>query len=190
MSRQCRWGAVAASQRWEVIPDGAALWRTCQWRIRRRRFPPRGWSWTEWWEEMESVCFTCSLEALRQFDPWRGVPLAAFLHTRLRHIVSDSYRREGGYAAHCHGGREREQAQSPAPAGAEDLAAVWAGLQALTEEDRWLAEQLLLEDRTECDVADELGVSQATVSRRKKALLQALRRRLGSTKEKILSFHA
>ena len=65
-----------------------------------------------------------------------------------------------------------ELAQATTTVAMEDCAAARASLQALSEEDRWLAERLLLEDETECKVAKDLGVSQATVSRRKRSLLR------------------
>jgi hypothetical protein len=60
------------------------------------------WSWPDWWEEIEAGCLARALEALYRFDPARGVPAAALLHKQVRYGLSDCYRQDSRFAAHCH----------------------------------------------------------------------------------------
>lgn len=87
---------------WEVVPHGAAIWRACVRHIQACRYPPFGWSWPDWWEEIESVCLARALEALVQFDAARGVPLVAFLHVQVYYALSERYREETRFGTHCH----------------------------------------------------------------------------------------
>lgn len=46
----------------------------------------------------------------------------------------------------------------------------------LSEEERWLIQQLYFEERTEREVAAELGLSQKAVNKRRKKILEKLRK--------------
>jgi DNA-directed RNA polymerase specialized sigma subunit len=48
----------------------------------------------------------------------------------------------------------------------------------LPAEHRRLIEQLFWEERTETEVADEIGTNQSTIKRRKQAILNGLRMKL------------
>jgi hypothetical protein len=53
----------------------------------------------------------------------------------------------------------------------------WPGhaLGGLSKSDRWLVEQLFLRDRTEADIATQVGVTQQAISKRKRAIVMQLR---------------
>jgi RNA polymerase sigma factor (sigma-70 family) len=167
---------------WELVPNGTAIWRACRRHIRARRYPPAGWSWPDWREEIEAVCFARALEALRQFDPARLVPVAAYLHVQVHYALSERYRQESRFAARCRACSEaiREPANPEESIAPERGAAAWLAMQALPDNDRRLLERLVLEGDREVHLAHDLGVSQATISRHKQKLLQLLRARLDS----------
>jgi DNA-directed RNA polymerase specialized sigma subunit len=54
---------------------------------------------------------------------------------------------------------------------------------ALPAQQRRLSEQLFWEERTETEVADAMGTNQSTINRRKKAILDGLRTKLGDHNE-------
>jgi RNA polymerase sigma factor (sigma-70 family) len=177
---------------WDLVFKGSGIWRACRWHIRARRRPPSGWSWPDWWQEIEAVCFARALEALHQFDLARGVPLAAFLHTQVHYALSERYRQEERFAAHCHGdfGAPRESADHEESNAAAEGVTAWLALQALPDDERRLLERLVLEDESEARLASELGVNQSTISRRKQKLLKSLRSALEIKREKTESDHA
>jgi DNA-directed RNA polymerase specialized sigma subunit len=51
----------------------------------------------------------------------------------------------------------------------------------LSKPDLWLVEQLFLRDRTEADVAAQIGISQPAISKRKRAIVMQLRRYIDRT---------
>ena len=64
--------------------------------------------------------------------------------------------------------------------------ALHQGLAQLAGPDRWLIERLFWDGNTEAEVAEELGISQPAISKRKCAIIRKLRSRLDpSGKESI-----
>jgi DNA-directed RNA polymerase specialized sigma24 family protein len=59
----------------------------------------------------------------------------------------------------------------------------WPGhaLARLPSSDLWLVEQLFLRDRTEADIATQIGITQQAVSKRKQLILLRLRRYMTRT---------
>jgi RNA polymerase sigma factor (sigma-70 family) len=171
---------------WDLVPDGAAVWRACRRHIKARRYSPLGWSWPDWREEIEAVCLARAFEALDRFDPERGVPLAAFLCTEVHYAVSEYYRAESRFAAHCHA--TSVAIQEPGiweeNIGSEDGIAAWQAMRALPDGVRLLLERLVVKGESEARIACELGVSRATISRRKQAALVQLRARCSTVKQK------
>jgi DNA-directed RNA polymerase specialized sigma subunit len=51
----------------------------------------------------------------------------------------------------------------------------------LSKSDRWLVEQLFLKDRTEVDIATQIGITQQAISKRKRAMVMQLRRYIDRT---------
>jgi RNA polymerase sigma factor (sigma-70 family) len=182
---------VPQGQLWESITEGAAIWGACRRYIRARRLLPSGWSWADWWDEIEAVCLARAIEASSKFDPARGVPLAGFLYVEMRYASSERYRRESRFAARCradstsiHAPESREERTD-----FDERAAVWRALHAMPSDHRRLLERLLLDGETEARLACELGVSQATISRRKHAALREMRARFKPSHPKIMSGH-
>src|SRR5581483_88044 len=68
---------------------------------------------------------------------------------------------------------------APAPAGAWAVEALGASLGRLPEPDRRLLDRLYRDGCTEAAIAAELGVSQPTVNKHKRAIIRALRRSIG-----------
>ena len=58
------------------------LWARCWVRVRSWRVPPR-WSVGDWWDEARATGTLAYVQARRDFDPRRGVPLDAFLYRRV-----------------------------------------------------------------------------------------------------------
>ena len=167
---------------WGLVPNGAAIWLICRRQIRKRRRPPAGWSWPDWWEEIEAVCFARAFEAAREFDPMRRVPIEAFLRIQVHYALSERYRKEARFAAHCRARSVtiREPAKPKENTDDEDLSAARLVLRGLSDSDRALLERLFVEGDSEARLALELGVSQATISRHKWKLLRQLRAQLAS----------
>jgi DNA-directed RNA polymerase specialized sigma24 family protein len=151
--------------------------RACHRNIRTRRYPPSGWSWPDWFEEIEAVCIARAFGALREFDQARGVPLAAFLYAQVHYALSERYRQENRYAAHCLACslEVREPANPDESIDPEDGAAAMFALQEMPDKDRRLLERLVLEGESITHMACDWGVSRRTISRRKDDLLERLR---------------
>src|SRR5262249_19819853 len=68
-------------------------------RIRTWRVPPN-WSQADWLEELAAVGTAAAWEAVCEFDPKRGVPLAGFGYCRMISRCLARYRKEWRYALH------------------------------------------------------------------------------------------
>ena len=159
-------------------------------RIRSWRVPPN-WSPGDWFEELTAVGTAAAWQAVCDFDPKRGVPLAGFGFCRMMTRCLSRYRKEWKYALHLVVSDSCEQEttafkQSELTASSaakvdgthrsnDDLC---DAIGALPAEQRRLIEQLFWEERTETEVADALGTNQSTINRRKKAILNRLRMKL------------
>ena len=66
-------------------------------RIRLWRVPPN-WSWGDWFEELAAVATAAAWQAICDFDPERGVPLAGFGYCRMMSCCLARYRKEWRYA--------------------------------------------------------------------------------------------
>src|SRR5438034_830697 len=70
----------------------SGLKRTRSWRV------PPNWSRGDWFEELASVATAAAWQALCDFDPDRGVPLAGFGYCRIISGCLAHYRKEWRYA--------------------------------------------------------------------------------------------
>jgi RNA polymerase sigma factor (sigma-70 family) len=156
-------------------------------RIRSWRVPPN-WSRGDWCEELAAVGTAAAWQAVCEFDPERGVPLAGFGYCRMMTRCLSRYRKEWRYALHLVASDSCEKAtttfKQPGLAASsvakvdgthpsnEDLRCAVGSLPA---EQQRLIEQLFWEQRTETQVADALGTNQSTINRRKQAILNGLR---------------
>jgi DNA-directed RNA polymerase specialized sigma24 family protein len=156
------------------------LWARCWLRIRTWRVPPR-WTPCEWWDEARAQGALAACEARRSFEPDRRVPLEAYLYRRVVESIWTRYRQEWSFGRRCRPDAalpERPAAESDR-ADADLIGRLASMLGHLRESERWLIGQLFWEDRSEDDLALELGVSRQAVNLRKQKLLQRLRFELG-----------
>jgi RNA polymerase sigma factor (sigma-70 family) len=164
-------------------------------RIRSWRVPPN-WSRGHWFEELAAVGAAAAWQAVCDFDPERGVPLAGFGYCRMMTRCLARYRKEWRYALHlvASDSCDEETTTYKHP----DLAALSASkadgangsnddlrgaVGVLPSEQRRLIEQLFWEERTETEVAHAMGTNQSTISRRKQAILNGLRLKLRDSDE-------
>ena len=152
---------------------------------------PPNWSRGDWFEELAAVATAAAWQALCDFDPDRGVPLAGFGYCRMMTRCLARYRKEWRYALHLVASDSREEesttferpeliASSAVPVNgthrsSDDLR---GAIGALPAKQRRLIEQLFWEERTETEVANTMNINQSTINRRKRAILNGLRRRL------------
>jgi DNA-directed RNA polymerase specialized sigma24 family protein len=182
---------LMASRCLDGLPEWGTIWGSCARRFRAWRTPPR-WSVDDWSEEMQAQGVAVAWQALRDYDPARGVPLSAFVLRRVLFGVRARHRQEWAYAVHCgcvppaDGGASPSDAASSTPNAYE---ALQGPLARLAEPDRRLIEHLFWGGRTEADVAGELGISQPAVSQRKRAIILVLRRSFASLEKEIEEFY-
>jgi RNA polymerase sigma factor (sigma-70 family) len=158
-------------------------------RIRSWRVPPN-WSRRDWFEELMANGTAAAWKAVCEFDPKRGVPLAAFGYCRIMNCCLARYRSEWRHALHLFLSTSSQNdpiaitsarsAALPAvnnvtPCSREDLQSV---VGALPPTQRQLIKQLFWEERTECEVAKAWGITQSTINRRKQAILRCLHKKL------------
>jgi len=130
-------------------------------------------------------------QAVCDFDPERGVPLAGFGYCRMMTRCLARYRKEWRYALHLvasdSGEKQTTTFKHPDLAASSASKADGANgsnddlrgaVGALPPEQRRLIEQLFWEERTETEVADAMGTNQSTINRRKQAVLNGLRMKL------------
>ena len=153
----------------------SGLKRTRSWRV------PPNWSRDDWLEELAAVATAAAWQALCDFDPDRGVPLAGFGYCRIISRCLARYRKEWRYALHLVSSGdccEEESTPSKHPGLAASSAAEVKGtyrsnddlrgaVGALPAEQRRLIEQLFWEDHTGTEVAATIGTNQSTINRRK-----------------------
>ena len=168
----------------------SGLKRTRSWRV------PPNWSRDDWLEELAAVATAAAWQAVCEFDPDRGVPLAGFAYCRMMTRCLARYRKEWSYALHfvASDSCEKETTTSQhlrltASSAANGNGAhhsnddLRGAVVALPSEQQRLIEQLFWEERTETEVADVMGTNQSTINRRKQAILHGLRMKLGDGHE-------
>jgi DNA-directed RNA polymerase specialized sigma subunit len=152
-------------------------------RIFRWRVPPN-WSVPDWREEMraEAACAACL--AAEDFNPSFGVPLDAYARRRVLSRTFTRYRQEWAFALRMAEELESHRCETAA---SDSTRPMLAGqkfrcvLDRLPESDRWLIRQLFMNDRTEADIAEEMGISQQAINKRKRAILAHMRREITNT---------
>jgi DNA-directed RNA polymerase specialized sigma24 family protein len=168
----------------------SGLKRTRSWRV------PPNWSRTDWLEELAAVATAAAWQAVCEFDPELGVPLACFGYCRLISRCLSRYRKEWRYALHLVASDycEKETTTFKQPGLAASSAANGNGahhsnddlrgaVRALPAEQRRLIEQLFWEERTETELAHTLRTNQSTINPRKKVILNSLRTKLRDRSE-------
>lgn len=186
-----RKGAITTS---DILSDGdetlrsalqSGLKRTRSWRV------PPNWSRDDWLEELAAVATAAAWQALCDFDPNRGVPLAGFGYCRIISRCLARYRKEWRYALHlvasdsCE--KESTTSKQSGLAGSSGAKAegthpsdddLCGAVGSLPPAQRRLIEQLFWEDHTETEVAATIGTNQSTINRRKRTILKSLRTKL------------
>ena len=168
----------------------SGLKRTRSWRV------PPNWSRDDWLEELAAVATAAAWQALCDFDPDRGVPLAGFGYCRIISRCLARYRKEWRYALHlvASDSREEEPTRFERPELNASFSAklnethpsnndLRGAIGALPAKQRRLIEQLFWEERTETEVANTMNINQSTINRRKRAILTSLRLKLRDSNE-------
>ena len=153
--------------------SGSCLRRIFRWRV------PPNWSVSDWRNEMRSEAACAAWQAECEYDPSFNVPFSAFVHQRVLTGTLTRCRQEWAYAlrlAPGHGPKSSDSGlfNSVAPAAFDSC--LRQALARLSKSDLWLVEQLFLKDRPEADIAAQIGVTQQTISKRKRAIMMQLRR--------------
>jgi hypothetical protein len=118
------------------------------------------------------------------YNPSLNVPFSAFARQRVLTSTLTRYRQEWAYALHSAPEHDPESSDSRL-----SDSAVYAmfdrfprhALSGLSKSQFWLAEQLFLKDRTEADIAEQIGITQQAISKRKRAIVNELRRYINRT---------
>ncbi len=152
------------------------------------RVPPN-WSPRDWSEELNAEAIAATWEAERDFDPAHGVPLEAFIQQRIWARSLSRYRREWAYARRCgphlDASNDGDVAIDEAFSSIEISELLRTCLRWLPDPQRRLIEGLFWDEKTEVELARMLCLTQSAISRRKRRILDQLRRWMdGSEKEK------
>jgi len=155
---------------WSTLIE-SALKRVCSWRV------PPNWSSSEWMKEMRAHGASAIWQAVCEYDPSRGIPFSAYARQRVWASALTRYRQEWVYALRTEW--EAEVFAEAVTLCDVDPSRIHEWLPHLVAElsaaERWLIEQLYWEGRTELEIANELGITQQAVSKRKSTILRGLR---------------
>jgi DNA-directed RNA polymerase specialized sigma subunit len=163
--------------------DPLPLVGSCLKRIFRWRVPPN-WSISDWRKEMRAEAACAAWQAVCDYDPSHGVPFGAFARQRVLTGTLTRYRQEWTYAlrsAQEHNPNSSNSKLSDSTATEVFNDGLGSALTHLSKSNLWLIEQLFLRDRTEADVATQIGVTQPAISKRKRAIVTQLRRYIDRT---------
>jgi DNA-directed RNA polymerase specialized sigma subunit len=130
----------------------------------------------------EAAC--AAWQAVSDYDPSLSVPFSAFARQRVLTSTLTRYRQEWAYALrsaqeHDPESSDRRLLNSTTSEVFDDCPV--PALARLSKPDLWLVEQLFLRDRTEADVAAQIGITQPAISKRKRAIVMQLRRYIDRT---------
>jgi DNA-directed RNA polymerase specialized sigma subunit len=144
----------------------------------------------DWFEEIKAHGVAASLEALRDYDAGRAVPLEAFVYQRVIARVLTRHRQEWRYAVRV----VPEGAANSVLTGSNPLrngstkhnAAVIIvarrvyeplldAVASLPKRSRLLIQQLFWQERTEREISQALRIGRRAVNKRKHAILRSLR---------------
>jgi hypothetical protein len=163
---------------WPVAgPLSLPIVDSCLRRILSWRVPPN-WSISDWRNEMRAQAACAAWQAVCDYDPSLGVPFNAFARQRVLTSTLTRYRQEWAYALrsayeHDPEGSDSGLLDSSVSAVFDD----WPGhaLACLSKSEIWLIGQLFLKDRTEAEIATQIGITQQAVNKRKSMILLRLR---------------
>jgi RNA polymerase sigma factor (sigma-70 family) len=180
-------GGAATATEAQGPPPGWLGWpialSRCIRQARRWHVPPR-WAPVDWGEELQAEAASSAWQAICNFDPERGLPLDAYIRSRVMFHLLGRYRKEWAYAR-----RMGLAGQSPLPEPESrqdfDASELRETLSRLGDRDRKLLTLLFSNGRSEAEAAEDLGISQQAVNKRKLAILHRLRRLLDPEPEAI-----
>jgi hypothetical protein len=136
-------------------------------------------------ESVDAAREACAAwEAVCDYDPSFNVPFSAFAHQRVLTSTLTRCRREWAYALRLVPEHDPESSDSRLLDSAASAAFdAWPGhvLARLSKSDLWLVGQLFLRDRTEADIATQIGITQQAINKRKRAIVMQLRRYIDRT---------
>jgi RNA polymerase sigma factor (sigma-70 family) len=127
---------------------------------------------------MRAEAIAAAWEAERDFDPTRGVPIAAFVYGRVLARAWTRYRREWAYARRCGVQpvfNDCEDMRSDRLSAGEASESLQRGLDRLPEHQRRLIQSLFWDEKTQIDVARMYSLRQPTISKRRRRILEQLR---------------
>lgn len=171
---------------WEVWLD-ECLKESNQWN------KPPNWSEADWREEMKAVTLFALWSAICSYDHNSQIAIDQFVKLRVKAALLQRYREEWRFALRfrCYPYSQQDEESGEAEMmpldelpeiSAEQV--FWWKLEVrdllsrLSPKEHYLAERFFIDGATEKEVADELRVSQPTVSRWKQEVLQKLRQML------------
>jgi RNA polymerase sigma factor (sigma-70 family) len=160
------------------LPNWPRLWAACIKRTHSWRVPPR-WNVPDWWEEIDAESVAAACHALKIFDPHRGPDLGTFVYHQILASALSRYRQEWTYAIRyglSAGDDAGVTVTEDRFAVEQDEKQLKETLTGLPEADQSLIKHLFWDGRTETDVATGLGITQQAVSKRKRRVLEKLRK--------------
>jgi DNA-directed RNA polymerase specialized sigma24 family protein len=164
----------------DSLPDWRAIWGPCARRIASWGVPLR-WSASDWREEAKALALAAVWQATRDFDPDRGIAWIVFARSRVLAGVRTRHRQECSFARYNSHKALPDRNEFPSSDSFHSdlaLAALQSALSMLSEPDRRLIEYLFWQGGTEAAFSSSLGIIQPAVSKRKRAVLRELRRRI------------
>jgi DNA-directed RNA polymerase specialized sigma24 family protein len=164
----------------DSLPDWWAIWGPCARRIASWGVP-RCWSASDWREEAKALALAAAWRATRDFDPDRGISWIVFARSRVLSGVWTRHRQECSFARYNSHNALLARDEFPSSDSFHSdlaLAALHRALSKLSKPDLRLIEHLFWQGGTEAALSSSLGISQPAVSKRKRAVLCELRRRI------------
>ncbi len=162
----------------------------CLREVSRWKTPPN-WSEKEWQEEMKGVALLAGWTAFcsHRLRQKQKIPARLFVKGRIKAALLQRYREEWRFAARCQPCVQSSDndVDETGETAVEEIADVSAEmvfwwrvevrdfLSRLEPKEHYLLERLFIDGLTEQEVANELGISQATVSRWKQEVIEKLK---------------
>jgi hypothetical protein len=151
---------------------------------------PPNWSPSAWREEANAIKAMAFVQAQAEYNVACGVVFGAFVYQKVMAQTRTRYRQEWAYAVRFavelnqlgHDSNDRPEAfaairaaEWPCAADASLAHELRDCVECLREVDKWFLKQLFWHDRTQAEVARELGVTQQAVAKRLRAIRGVLR---------------
>jgi len=163
----------------------------CLREVSRWKTPPN-WSEKEWREEMKGVALLAGWVAFCSHKEHQKIPASQFVKCRIKAALLQRYREEWRFASRCcscshPSGEDVSETDEITVEEIADISAeavfwwkveVRDLLSRLEPKEHYLLERLFIDSLTEQEVANELSISQSTVNRWKREVIEKLKRLL------------